>query len=187
MCVAHHPRLRQHGIRSPTSALGGMLRGGMPRVPSMSIALAFCALSSFPVASGFRAAGIGAFGCANRGPPVARWTCEAKAPAASESYTIVPSQLAESGGGWTIQGVKPVAPTPTLRKVNALVAVRVASGRMSRSCTVLTRIDHHGSPRRLALSGRGLGQRWEKFSRLGLGPSENFTSQQISRRERRWR
>ena len=34
-------------------------------------------------------------------PSVADWTC-------SDEYKIVPSQLEGTGGGWTIQGVKPV-------------------------------------------------------------------------------
>ena len=45
-------------------------------------------------------------------PAAARWT------ASDDGYKIVPSQLEGTGGGWTIQGVKPVSVTP-LRALGA--------------------------------------------------------------------
>lgn len=38
-------------------------------------------------------------------------TANSKAAAEGASYEIIPSALKESGGGWTIQGVKPVSKT----------------------------------------------------------------------------
>jgi len=38
----------------------------------------------------------------------AQWTCSSV-----DDYKIVPSQLEGTGGGWTIQGVKPVSRAPS--------------------------------------------------------------------------
>lgn len=67
------------------------------------------------VASGFNGGGlhlIRSHGASLRGrcarPAATQWTCQ------DEGYKIVPSQLEGTGGGWTIQGVKPVGFFPAL-------------------------------------------------------------------------
>ena len=66
------------------------------------VAIGFSAVRQLPL----RPAGSGVRGCLSARPQAgARWAC-------SDEYKIVPSQLEGTGGGWTIQGVKPVSRAP---------------------------------------------------------------------------
>ena len=81
----------------------------MPRLLSACAAVATLihVVSGFNTASSFKAFSGPSTAlrsrCAHNA--AAQWTCQA----ADDGYKIVPSQLEGTGGGWTIQGVKPVS------------------------------------------------------------------------------
>jgi hypothetical protein len=89
----------------------------MPRLATAGVVVA----ALIQAASGFTVAGYlplrtagGVRGrCANAAG--VQWTCSS-----ADDYKIVPSQLEGTGGGWTIQGVKPVSRAPSAPSRTAL-------------------------------------------------------------------